>query len=78
MLQKSCLRLKPYGSIYPNSIYFGPKSTDIGMKAKVYTIWVHGPLVREMEDPPNTTLEHVHSQVSYSNTLGAEYPYLGK
>ena len=35
----------PLGSMYPNSTYFGPKGTYHRnyFKAKVYTIWVHGP-----------------------------------
>ena len=31
--------------MYPNSIYFGPKNLYRDyFKAKVYAIWVHGPL----------------------------------
>ena len=36
----------PYGSMYPNSIYYGLKAPKWGLqyKAKVDTIRVHGPL----------------------------------
>ena len=31
--------------MYPNSIYFGPKVYRDYFKAKVYTVWVHGPFL---------------------------------
>ena len=55
----------PERSIYPNSIYFGPKfylnRTDC--KTKVYTIWVHGPRVTRPKYaliyPPQISIQEI-------------------
>ena len=49
---------KPYGSMYPSSIYFDLKVVSLyrHFGAKVYTSWVHGPF-REITEATSEPLK---------------------